>query len=450
MGAEDHGALGGWVRAERQRQGLTQMELARRIHVCLGGKNKCPHATVIAGYVKRWETGKYGMSTRYRLACAQAFSGPPASPAAAAEGQSASPGSVTALPAAGSVNPRVTFGDEDSMERRRLLQAALGMGAGAFASPLLGGLTPDSQQRLAWAQQNPARIDTAAVESLAGVLAAQRRAEDALGSAVMLRPALAQLLVIEDLVHHAHPPIRAALLNIAQQWAQYAGWLCRNTLNTSGAEACLSRALEWATEIGDHTMISTVLTEKSELAMFAGRPGAAIGTAQAAQQDSQAATEQLILAACFEACAQAMAGDAAAADRKLGEAGDLAGGLPGRSQERRPWLYWMTPAWFLNESGIACSYLAADPRWHARAVTALETAGSDSLWASAVNLTYLATAHAKAGEIESACVTGLQAAAAVQASGSRRCAARLARVHAELAAAHPGDPRVAELADALR
>jgi transcriptional regulator with XRE-family HTH domain len=447
MGAEDRGALGGWVRAERQRQGLTQLELARRIHAHL--KGKCPDPPYLAGYVKRWEAGKYGMSTRYRLACAQAFASPPPSPGAVAGDLPAHSRPVTALPAAGSVNPLVTFGDEDSMERRRLLQAALGVGAGAFASPLLGGLDPEGQQRLTWTQQHPARLDQAAIDSLTDVLAAQRRAEDALGSAVMLRPALAQLLAIEDLVHHAHPPIREPLLDIAQQWAQYAGWLCRNSMNTSGTEACLTRALEWATEIGDHTMVSSVLAEKSWMATAVGQPGPAIGLAQAAQKDARVATEQRARAAVFEASAHALAGDATAADRKLGEAEALAAVVPDQPEQRRPWLYWMDPGWIHHETGIASSALASDSRWHARAVAALGTAGGNGLWVSAGNLTFLASAHAKAGEVDSACAAGLEAAAANRRSGSRRNATRLARVHAELAAAYPGDPRVAELADAL-
>jgi hypothetical protein len=148
-----------------------------------------------------------------------------------------------------------------------------------------------------------------------------------------------------------------------------------------------------------------------------------------------------------------MAGDGAAAEHKLGEVRDLAA-LADRPQDRRPWSYWMTPAVFQNEEGITCGYLAGtDQRWHSRAVTLLsarpETSGT-ALWVSAKNLTWLAFAHAQAGEVDQACATGLAASGAVRQAGSARHAAVLADVHADLEARYPGDSRVAELAEALR
>jgi hypothetical protein len=82
--------------------------------------------------------------------------------------------------------------------------------------------------------------------------------------------------------------------------------------------------------------------------------------------------EQHALAAEYEARGHALRGDAAAADRKLGEAQDLAENLTAR-QDRRSWLYWMTPGYLRNQAGITCAYLAADPSWHARAVALLDT-----------------------------------------------------------------------------
>src|ERR1022692_313733 len=140
-------------------------------------------------------------------------------------------------------------------------------GRGAvLAGGLLAGsvlsVGPEILERLAWAQRHPPQIDVAMVESLADVLAAQRRAEDALGSATMLRPVLAQLTVVEDLVKQAHGPIRPALVQVAQQWAQFAGWLCRDTGDLAGARACCAVALEWASELDDRSMIATVLVER--------------------------------------------------------------------------------------------------------------------------------------------------------------------------------------------
>ncbi len=94
--------------AGRMRRGLSKRELARRIadHV----DDQCPAVETLLSYVKRWESGKSGVSERYRF------------PYAAALG----------------VTTAALFGpakcDWDDMERRRLLiLAALGLGAGALA-----------------------------------------------------------------------------------------------------------------------------------------------------------------------------------------------------------------------------------------------------------------------------------------------------------------------------
>jgi transcriptional regulator with XRE-family HTH domain len=327
-----------------------------------------------------------------------------------------------------------------------------------LAGGLLGGsllsLTPETLERLAWADRHSPRIDAAVVESLADVLAAQRRAEDTLGSAAMLRPALAQLTVIEDLVKHVHGSLRPALVDVAQQWAQFAGWLCRDAGDLAGARACCALALEWAAELGDRSMTATVLVERSYMAAEAGEAGSMIGLAQGAQRDTTAATGQRALAAGLEARGYAMVGDSAAAERKLGDAQDLAAALAGQPQDQRPWSYWMTPAFFQDEEGITCAFLAGTgSRWHDRAVDLLAArpqATEMALWARAANLTHLAFAHAQAGDVDQACAAAVEASGATRRTGSARHAAMLSRIRAGLQAQWPGDTRVAELADALR
>lgn len=78
--------------------------------------------------------------------------------------------------------------------------------AGGLLAGTLLSIGPEAVERLAWVQRHPPQVDVAVVESLAGVLAAQRSAEDTLGSAAMLRPALAQLAAVEDLVRQVHGP----------------------------------------------------------------------------------------------------------------------------------------------------------------------------------------------------------------------------------------------------
>jgi transcriptional regulator with XRE-family HTH domain len=320
--------------------------------------------------------------------------------------------------------------------------------AGGLASGLLS-IGPGARERLEWAQRHPPKIDTAAVDSLADVLATQRHAEDALGSAVMLKPVTAQLEAVEDLVRQARGPVRPAVVNVAQQWAQFSGWLHRNTSDTGAARVRLGQALEWATELGDRTMIATVLMERAEMAAYAGQAGTAVGLGQAAQRDKRAAAGIRALAAAEEARGHALMGDCAAVDRKLGEAQELATALTDRQQNRPPWLYWMTPGYLQRQEGITCAFLAGEPRWHARAVTLLDTADTTGAWDSAGSLTWLAFAHTRADDVDQACATAVQAAGPVRQAGSVRLAGMLTQIRTDLAAQYPDDRRVKHLADAL-
>ena len=335
------------------------------------------------------------------------------------------------------------------VNRRQVLAGA----AAIAAAPMLGTL---DAERLAWAHRHPPRIDAAVVQSLADVLAAQRRAEDSVGPRAVMRPVLAQLAEIEDLVRQARGPVRPALVEVAQQWAQYSAYLHRDAGNTEGDRALLAQALEWAQEIGDRTMTATVLVQRSVAALEAGQVGAAIGLAQAAQRDHAVDVGQRADGADAEARGHAQAGDAAAAVRKLGDAADLAAQLTGRTQDPRPWLYWVSPQYFECVRGATLSLLADDPRYRQPAIAALEGGYErlpddqrSSAWA-ARNLAYLADVHVRAGDAGQASAVALQCADIARITGSVRLLGMLTQLHAGMASRWPDDQRVAELAEALR
>lgn len=339
------------------------------------------------------------------------------------------------------------------VSRRTVLAGA----AAAIAGPSpFGTLDADGRDRLAWAQRHPPRIDAAVVESLGGVLAAQRRAEDSVGPRAVMRPVLAQLAEIEDLVRHVRGPLRPDLVDIAQQWAQFAAYLHRDTGNPAGDRARLSESLEWADEIGDRTMAATVFVQRGNMALAAGELGTAIGLAQAAQRDKTVDAGQRADGADLEARGHAQAGDTVAAERKLADVAELAGQMTDRAQDRRPWLYWMSPQYFQCARGATLSLLADDPRYAEQAVALLESGYArlpedqrSSAWA-ARNLAYLAAVHARAGDADQASQAALQAARIARMTGSVRLRGMLTGLHARMAARWPGDPRVAGLAEALR
>jgi len=59
---------------------------------------------------------------------------------------------------------------------------------------------PDDEERIILAARRPRRSDPGVVDALSRVLSGQRRAEDSIGSALLIEPVKAQLAVVSDLV----------------------------------------------------------------------------------------------------------------------------------------------------------------------------------------------------------------------------------------------------------
>jgi transcriptional regulator with XRE-family HTH domain len=348
-----------------------------------------------------------------------------------------------------------------SPELAAALDTALGADGALMAladdGPLFNGsLSPDRRERIEWARQHPSRPDDAIAESLAAVLDAQRHAEDALGSAAVIRPVLAQLAVAEDLVREARGPARPGLVHIAGQWAQFAGWLYASTGQHEKADARLSQALGWAIEAGGPDLIAEVLSFQGHAAYLRGRPGPVIGLSQAAQRDRGAYPGQLAISAAQEAKGHAMEGRGADADRLLDAADELAVQARERQGEAPPWLYYHTDGFFDLQRGEAYGYLTDDPLYQARAAEALGS-GYAALPASARGsewgaeyLVRLADVHASSGDLEQACAVAIQAAGIARATSSAALYRMLRRLRAGLDRRWPGDPGVAALGETLR
>jgi transcriptional regulator with XRE-family HTH domain len=141
---------------------------------------------------------------------------------------------------------------------------------GRLIASLNAPLDPDDEDRLDAVARHPRTVDHAAITSLSTILAEHRRLEDSVGSAALLRAVAAHLAMVEALVIDARSPLRASVVDMAAQWAQFAGWLSANTHDDCNARRWYSRALEWATEIGNANMISTALNMTGHLEWMAG------------------------------------------------------------------------------------------------------------------------------------------------------------------------------------
>ena len=345
--------------------------------------------------------------------------------------------------------PHIAAAVGDALGARELLTEAV-------AHPLDGSLSPDKRDRLEWTARHPGHVDDVALGALASVLAGQRKTEDALGSSAVLRPVLEQLKVVDTFAAEARGPMRPAVIDVAQQWAQFAGWLHLNVADLSKSAARFRQALEHATEIGDHTMIATVLSFRGYAAWRAGQPGPAVGLAQAAGQDPRVALSQRAYAAALEARGHGLAGDAVAAERRTGDALELAGQLADQPEQNRPWSYWYSPGFFQCQAGVALSQLAHIPRLRDKAAAALlegyEALPSDekrSDWAGGY-LASLARVYERSGDVGQACAVAIDAAAIARRTGSERLRGMLRRLLGSMAARWPDEPCVGELRDALR
>jgi hypothetical protein len=272
----------------------------------------------------------------------------------------------------------------------------------------------------------------------------------------MFKPVMAQLGVIADLVTEARGAARTALVDVAGQWAQFAGWLHASTRDDAGAIRLNDRALEWATEAGDVNLISEVISMKGHVAWMAGQPGPVIGLSQAAQRDPQAFPGQHAISAAQEARGHPMAGDADAAERKLADAMAKAQAAAERPEESPPWLYYHSPAFFELQQGIVLSYFAEVPRYRDLALSALESGYAglppderQSEWGAGY-LVHMAAVHERSGDVEQASAVALAAAHIARLTGSPRLRAMLTPLHRQLAARWPGHPDVVALGEALR
>lgn len=266
-------------------------------------------------------------------------------------------------------------------EKARLLYArAYGIEVGdLFGAPDdARPLTPDDRERLNLAVVRPSRIDTGVVDALARVLEVQRRAEDAVGSGMMIAPVHGQLQTIEHLARDARGPVRPALIDVAAQWAQFAGWLYANTGKLALGETFMRRGIEWAVESDDSDLISETTSCLGNIAWLGGNVGTTIGLSQTAIRHGEF-PGQIAISSVQEARGHAAAGELADMERLLDQADDFAEQEETRLDESPPWLYYHVPGFYDLQRGYVYRLAGrTDPAYNDKAVAALAT-GRDRL-----------------------------------------------------------------------
>jgi len=238
----------------------------------------------------------------------------------------------------------------------------------------MADLTPDDAHRLMRLAGNPRQIDHPALNSLAVVLAESRRLEDVIGAAPLVESMNGYLRLMERFVLDARGDIRADVVSLSAQYAQFDGWLHAATGQVAAASKLFDRTLEWATECGDATMVATALSFKGHLAYNAGHVGPMIGLSQAAQRNPDVHPEECAFDAMQEARGHAMAGDGYQAERKLDDADELVVRANKQKDRAPPWVYYHSPAFWLLQRGLIYRYLGRNS-----AAADLLAAGLDEL-----------------------------------------------------------------------
>ncbi|MBO2454855.1 twin-arginine translocation signal domain-containing protein [Actinomadura barringtoniae] len=380
------------------------------------GQQKPDLATVI-DYVKRWERGKVGISSRNRRAYAQAF----------------------AVPQRHLFAPTVAADDDDPVERRDFLGLSVAA-AGLAVAP--AGL----------ADQESSRIGMELVERLRRRTARLRRLDDVLGGSQTYSVYAAELSATRNLISNATytEATGRGLVGVAAEQAQQAGWAALDSGRMAAARSLFRDSMTAASDIGDTGLIGNALALMAYQRVSTGRPGTDEADASCRVVDRR--TPPAVRALLHEraAWAHAVAGPTHSdeVEKALGQAADAL--AEDRLEGPDPdWARWVDEIELQIMTGRCWAVL----RRPVRAIPALRWALAryDDTHArdKALYSTWLADAHIDAQEIEQGAHALGQAIDLGSDVASPRPGERIAEV-AERLRVHADVPEVAEVLERAR
>lgn len=223
--------------------------------------------------------------------------------------------------------------------------------AGGGLVELADVLDGDEKARLAHSLANPFRLDIRAVDSLADMLASQRRADDALPASAMIRATDAQAVTIKRLLKESRGPHVAALGEVVAEYVQFSGWLHAEVRNDRTALIQLNDSLKMSRELKAGLLAAQALNFQAYVARQQDRPEEIARLFQAAYRTPGASPAQRMGDAAQAVQGLVAMGRREEALRLLGEAMDLSDAA---EQEAPPGTaYWLTPNFQRLNLGIA-------------------------------------------------------------------------------------------------
>lgn len=251
---------------------------------------------------------------------------------------------------------RVARGEKIPSERMaarldELLDAGGELAALRDPSPwgtLNGAVNLDDRDRLAAVEQRPTRLDAAALDTLATVLAGQRRLEDVLGPAALLRPVAGQLDTLTAMLGDVRGPLRDRFGRLVAEWTTFTGWLNAALRRDGQALDLFGRAEDLADDFDDGTVAATATSFCGYVARQQGRPRAVVRSAMAAMATPGGHSVQATFDRLQAAQGYAALGDEERARRLLDEAAERAAD----GVEPPPIVYWYSEPFFDLNIGI--------------------------------------------------------------------------------------------------
>lgn len=287
------------------------------------------------------------------------------------------------------------------------------------------------------------RVDPPFMDLIEEHLAGLRRLDDRVGgSAVSQRYVRGELLAVLDLVRSARftPAVGARLLHAAAGLGQLGGWLAFDAGCAGAAQRHHLLAVRIAHSAADHAGAGNTLGMLAYQSAMAGRGADARALAEAAVAATKGST------ATARARAHGRLATALAAEGDLygyRDAADLARTLLQRRHpaEDPPYLYYFTADQLAAESGQALLALAATNPGHRKsllaeaiaALTPLVTGAETYPRSGLLHSSYLAVAHLRAQDLDSAVATAMTLAARLPDIHSVRCRELARQLRGQLA-----------------
>jgi hypothetical protein len=238
------------------------------------------------------------------------------------------------------------------------------------------GLSPDQYARVEHGLKNPLRIDDRTVAALSDVLSAQRRLDDALGSAALVAPTMVQLGKIEPLLADARAaePVGRGLHSVVAEWFRFAGWLHASLRMDETAVRLLSKAEMIADDGRDPVTAALSISFRGYVARQRGNWPGVVRASVAARETPGAHHVQRTFDALQ--AAQGYAGIAkeiqragglgagehlGRARRMLGVASSMIDDMSGDAAVPPPSVYWYSADFFRMYSGLVYAGLGDFP-----------------------------------------------------------------------------------------